>query len=352
MSDYIYKDVKNREFTTPEKAWYEERPGKANSVYLNEVWTDTVPTTPPAISNDVVKIISDQTLTKDPTTEENKAWYVCSDQGVISTRLYDFISPDKERSNKYSVKIFDDNGEQLLIDEIDWEFDYKNGLLTFYSNPEDKGYATPFHIYAYQYIGGKASKDMFGVHTLDGAYDGQSGEGSGAQIDVDAGPVVLNASNGSAALKILPIDYLPEDGLTGGEIINYQGVLYLHDNSRSIWLSMNRQAITFGAKRADGIYLNVSDFSSNMSGWPALRDGVILGITAQASGGYGQKKIELYKSQSSTPIFQFNLDNLYYANGELNIPFDKNDLIKVLASSEFGTVYNLVVNLEVAWAIR
>jgi hypothetical protein len=115
---------------------------------------------------------------------------------------------------------------------------------------------------------------------------------------------------------------------------------------------MNRQAITFGAKRADGIYLNVSDFSSNMSGWPALRDGVILGITAQASGGYSQKKIQLFKNDDNLPTFEFQLDNLYYANGDLNISFYKNDIVKLLASSQFPTVYNLVINVEIAWRVE
>lgn len=350
-NDYLNKNIVNKEFTSEEKKWYEENSSNLDRINLDNVRIDEIPKNPPTISTDVVEIVSDLILTRDQTTSDNKAWYTCKTPGIISSRIYDFIQPAKSLSNKYNIKIYDNLGQQLLIDEIEWTFDYLNGILTFKENPEDLGYETPFHLYGYRYIGERGNKDMFGAQTLDDAYDTINDDGSGREINADKGPVVINASNGSSALKINSIDYVPTENIGGDEIINHNGILYVYDLSRQVWVSLHRQAITFGAKRADGIYLNLSNFTSNMSGWPALRNGVILGLTAQGSGGTSQKKIEIYRNNSSSPEFQFNLNNLYYANGDLNIQFWKNDLIKLLVSSEFGTVYNLIVNLEIGWAL-
>lgn len=351
MSDsQIEKYLKNKEFTSEEKAWYEENSSNSEVLNLNRIRIDEIPPQPPAISTDVVEIISDLKLTKDQTSK--LSWFVCSSPGVISSRLYDFIQPDKHLSNKYTVKVYDNLGSQLLIDEVDWSFDYLNGIVSFTSDPEDLGYEAPYHFYGYRYAGQYGEKDLFGAQSLDEAYDTNNGNGAGRVIEADSGPVVIQASNGSSALKLSSVGYTPTEGLEGDEIINHRGILYVYDSSRSTWVSLYRQAVTFGAKRADGIYLNLSSFSSNMSGWPALRDGVILGLTAQASGGTSQKKIEIYRNDRQLPDFQFNLSNLYYANGEVNVPFRANDLVKILVSSEFGTVYNLIVNLEIGWSLR
>lgn len=350
-NDYLHKNLVNKEFTSEEKKWYEENSSNTSELNLNDLRLDDIPKDPPTITTDVVEIISDLILTRDQTTPDNKAWFVCETPGVTATRLYDFIQPTKNISNKYSVKVYDNDGQQLLVDEIEWYFDYVNGILTFKENPEDLGYELPFHIYVYRYVGRKATEEVFGAQTLNDAYNTHDEDGSGRTIEADKGPVVIKASDGSSALKIDSIDYTPTENLNGDEIINHKGILYVYDSSRELWTSLHRQAVTFGAKRADGIYLNLSNFTSNMSGWPALRDGVILGLTAQASGGTSQKKIEIYRNNASTPNFQFNLTDLYYANGDLNIQFYKNDLIKLLVSSEFGTVYNLIVNLEIGWAL-
>lgn len=348
-SSQLNKYLKNKESTSEAKAWYEENASNSDTLNLNRIRIDEIPETPPSISTDVIEIISDKTLTKDRTS--TLSWFVCRDTGVLSSRLYDFVQPDKQLSNKYTVKLYDNIGQQLLIDEVEWSFDYLNGIVSFTQDPEDLGYEEPYHFYGYRYSGQYGEKDLFGAQSLDEAYDTNQGDGSGRIINADSGPVVINASNGSSALKISSVEYVPTENLEGDEVINHKGILYVYDTSRLSWISLYRQAVNFGAKRADGIYLNLSSFSSNMSGWPALRDGTILGLTAQASGGTSQKKIEIYRNDRQLPDFQFNLSNLYYANGDINVPFQKNDLVKILVSSEFGTVYNLIVNLEIGWRI-
>lgn len=348
--DLLFKGSKKREFTSEEKKWYEENLSFSNSIRFSSVWLDDLPKEPPEESTETVKIVN-LILTENYSVENHISWYVCSTPGVLNTRLYNFIQPDKSLSSKYGVKLFDNDDRQILVDEIEWVFDYDNGVLAFERDPSEE-YSLPISIHGYRYTGEKAKKSSLGAQNLDEAYDGKEGRGAGSTIQADSGPVVIQASGGSPSLKITPVDYYPdEEYVSGSEIINHNGILYIYDASREAWISLDRQTVSFGAKRADGVYLNLSNFSSNMSGWPALRDGVIMGITAQASGGDPNKKMKVFFHGIDQPAFQFNLSNLYYANGDLDIKFSQNDLIKILATSELGTVYNLIINLEIAWRL-
>ena len=187
--------------------------------------------------------------------------------------------------------------------------------------------------------------------TLNEGYHGPQQDGGGRIIVADMGPVEIQAQEDVVPFKITPLNVPPTQGVADGAMFTKDGQIFIRDTTRDKWLAMNRQTITFGTKRADGCYLNLSNFSSYMSGWPALRQGTILGITAQASGGYKEKQFSILRNNSPDPLFQFNLSNYYYANGNLNIDFDANDLIKILASSRYSTTFNTIITLEIAWSI-
>ena len=110
-----------------------------------------------------------------------------------------------------------------------------------------------------------------------------------------------------------------------------------------------RQSVVFGAKKADGRYLSIGGVTASSTGWPCLRDGVILGITAQATSGYESKRFSLMVGNGS--VLDFNLVDYFYINGNLNIPFSMGNVLKVLASSEYTPCNNVTVSLEVAWRI-
>lgn len=356
--DKIHKTTLNREFTSTDKDWYEERPAAELSVKLSNIWIDEIPSTPPNITTDVVKIFHDLTLTEDYTVQAHKTWLTCEEPGLLNTRIGDFIRPSRDHDIKYHVKIFDANGKQIYIgEELEWEFDYNNGILTFKEDPASK-YSLPFHLHAYRYVGRKGSVEDLGSGdvevqpiTLDEAYDGDAGGGSGRIIYADSGPVRIVASEGNAPLQLDSVDYTPVNNLADGQIVHRNGIAYIYDESRSAWLSLFRQAIAFGAKRADGVMMNLSNFSSNMSGWPALRKGMIVGVTAQAAGGYSRKHIDVKIKGSDDNLFGFNLFDHYYSNGNLDIPFEENDLIQIKVSSQYEMTYNLIINLEIAWRL-
>jgi hypothetical protein len=348
--DLAYKRLSKKQYTSTLKAWHEEFPGKALNIRLKEIWIDNIPIDPPTSTTGVVQVISDLILTEDIAVDNHLAWLACSATGDLTSRIGNWIQPDQDLHQGYYVKITDNNGTQIYVgDPVGWEFDYANGILIFTNIPT--GFTPPFHVVGYRYIGATGIDPDTFITPLDKAYDSSQNDGSGRVIQVDFGPVTLNASNGSAALQLSPVPYTPSLNVQAGQIVNNNGILYLYDDSRSKWLSMQRSNIVFGAKRADGKFLNLGDFSSNMSGWPALRAGTITGITCQAASGYSSKQFFLLKNNNTTPIITFNLFNYYYSNANLNVDFGANDLVKILASSQFGPTFQTIINLEICWGI-
>lgn len=349
--DIAYKRFLKRQYTSTQKKWHEEHPGKALTIKLRDVWIDELPNSPPSTDTDSIQIINKLELTQDVTVDGAKSWITCSTPDDLSTKIGDFIQPDKELDQGYYVRLYDSNNTQIYVgDDSGWEFDYANGILTFELSPTN--YVAPFFISGFRYIGRTGFNTEDFVTPLDEAYDGKTGDGSGRVIHADFGPVQISASNGSSALQLDPINYIPVNGLADGQIINHSGILYIYDVNLNRWISMMRQNVTFGIKRADGCYLNVADFSSSTSGWPALRKGIILGMTAQASSGYANKKFIMSKNNNPDSIYSFNLNNYYHADGGMSVDFEMNDIIKILATSEFTTTYNVVINLEIAWTIN
>lgn len=344
--DIAYKRFAKREYTSTQKRWHEEFAGRALTVKSRDVWTEEITVIPPPTSTSTIDVLNNITLTEDITVDDHKAWLVCEAVGDLNTRLKDFIQPDGDLLRGYFVKIYDTNDQRIYVgDESNWEFDYANGILTFLNQPQ--GFVSPFKIDAYRYIG---QKGVGSAGSLDEAYDGSFGDGSGRVINVDFGPVEFNASNDQAPIQINPINYTPSTGVAGQMFLR-NGIMFVYDDVRTKWLSLNRNTIIFGSKIADGRFLNLNNFSSNMAGWPALRDGTVVGITVQASSGNLTKDFSILKNNSTISLFDFSLSSLYYANGNLDIDFQENDLIKILASSTNAAVYNIIVNLEIAWRI-
>ena len=349
-TDLVYKKILKKEYTSEQKNWHEESFGRT-AIKYSDVWTDTIPQTPPLESTSVIEKISNIYLTKDVTVDSNRAWVYCSELNNLSTRQGDFIEPDRELSQAYYIKLYDSTGKQIFVgDPVGWMFDYANGILTFEKSPSL--FVPPFKISAYRYIGVKGRNVKHEVTTLNEAYRGPDNSTENRKITADLGSVEIQPSNDYAPFRIIPSASLPSRDLADGSMITKDGQIFIWDSTREKWLALNRQTITFGSKRADGCFLSLSSFSSHMSGWPALRNGTILGITAQATGGYREKQFSILLNNNPDPIYEFNLQDYYYSNGNLNIDFSSNDLIKILTSSRYATTTGVIVTLEIAWSTR
>ena len=156
-TDYSFKKIKGRRFTTTDKAWYEEFPGKMTTVHASDVWADQIPKPAPGATTSVVEYFEDLKLTEDNTTANHKAWLACATPGDTSTQLKGFVPPVFDQT--YTVRVFQDDGSGNKGDEIgtthpsNWTFDYENGVLFFENDPTSYGLQTPFHIQVYRYIG-------------------------------------------------------------------------------------------------------------------------------------------------------------------------------------------------------
>ena len=156
-TDFVWKKIKGRRFTTDEKAWYEEYPGILTYVHYTELWADEIPYPPPNNDTDVVKVYDDLVLTEDTSVSNKRAWLACETPGDTSTQLKGFIPP--RFGQEYTVRVYEDDGAGNKGNEIptthpsNWFFDYENGILVFENPPQNYGLTPPFHIKVYKYIG-------------------------------------------------------------------------------------------------------------------------------------------------------------------------------------------------------
>ena len=160
-TDFVWKKIKGRRFTTTDKAWYEEKAGTLTFVHFTELWADEIPYPPPTADTDAVKVYGDLKLTEDTSVANQQGWLACSTYGDTTTQMKGFIPP--RFGQEYTVRLYEDDGDGNAGDEIptthpvNWFFDYENGVLVFGDVPAHYGLNTPFHIKVYQYIGSVGS---------------------------------------------------------------------------------------------------------------------------------------------------------------------------------------------------
>lgn len=189
-----------------------------------------------------------------------------------------------------------------------------------------------------------------GGNTLDDAYD-QGGAGAGRTITADTGPVVLNAtSQNYAPLELTNQASVPSSSLSAGQIAIVDNILYTYDGTRSKWLSPSK-IIGFGQKgNADGQYLRgPGNLSDAASGWPMMRNGTILAISAVSSGGNATKSIRLRINGNNAK--NFSLSGGAYNSTNDNINFNTGDYIQLFVRSAGSAVTDLAVSVEIAWRI-
>jgi hypothetical protein len=176
-----------------------------------------------------------------------------------------------------------------------------------------------------------------GTGGLDDAYNGhnQYGRwGEGREINVDYGPVKINASGGFAPLRLTPIDYKPTQWLGGGELCIYDNELFVYDDTRSKWISVSGNYIGGGinATNVKNTYLrgyNGASFTDNV-GWAAHWDGVVVSFSI-TSDNDNYNSVQIRKNGSS--IYE-----LWYNNGK------ENHSTNIDVTFSAGDVLNFYVN--------
>jgi len=200
-----FKKLIARDYSTIDKAWYEEEPGGGFNVHALEVWAEAVPGTPPAATTAIVKVYTDAAdgaikLTEDVTVSGSRGWF--AEDG---TRIGDFISAKYGQS--YTPRIYQDNGsgtakgaQILTTNESDWFFDEVSGYLAFQDSTS--GFLKPIWIEAYRYVGEKVSDRLSGTEADNtmGEFDCSTGLAVPqlVQIDTTNNRAVLASNSGAA----------------------------------------------------------------------------------------------------------------------------------------------------------
>jgi len=338
--------------------WYEEKYGWRPFLLNQDLYVDTVPSAvttaeadTAATNNPTIIQKVDLKLTKITGTND-RAWAAFSTPGnETSTILGNWLIP-QIFGKGYAMKLFQDNGSgtapgaEITTTQGAWVPSYKMGFLILGTGhtATNEGWTQPLWVRVYRYVGalGISGSTMPGL-TLDQAYEG------GAIIDVDAGPVVLNASNNYAPLQLSPISYTPTTGLAAGQLANISGVLYNYDGTRSKWLSVDQPSVSFQAKRGDANYLSSGFHSDLNSGYSLLRNGTIVGVSANGGSGNQTKGFSIRLNGSMTDISTFSLTAGSYTNDALDINFVAGDILQVYCSATGASINDPRVNITIAW---
>ena len=163
-TDKSFKTLINKEFTTPDRQYYQESGSDTINLHSRELWISDINTDPSiAISDGIAELYTKQILTPDK-IYSTQAFYFMVDSGTFiagvgnydlgilnDARRYNFIS-DKYGTD-YEVLLFDGNDIQISkTDSIGWYFDYVTGILHV-SDFSAGSYILPFKVTLYKYTG-------------------------------------------------------------------------------------------------------------------------------------------------------------------------------------------------------
>lgn len=129
------------------------------------------------------------------------------------------------------------------------------------------------------------------------------------------------------------------------------GILYVNDSTRGLYLSVERHSLIFGdVRNAKNRFLNVEagNIVSYNSGSRFIRNACLVGISAQLSQS-GTCDILIYKNKILTTIASLSISaSTGNEDGTLNVNIDQGDYLQAYVSNT-QNVKNPVVTLQYAW---
>lgn len=191
-----------------------------------------------------------------------------------------------------------------------------------------------------------------GAWSLDKAYDTAAGSGAGRIITVDSGSMELDRASGTdSPFRIVPKAALPTTNLADGQIDVRDGIVWVYDGTRGLWLSTFRHTEIFAetGKVKDRWLFVGGVVSSQISGPRFEANGVITSVSAQFSGsGTANVRVRLNGSVTNT----VTLTVTAAAGGEainVNANVSQGDFLGIYVESAAG-VDDPIVKVE--WARR
>ena len=142
------------------------------------------------------------------------------------------------------------------------------------------------------------------------------------------------------------------DAKMDGQVSN-DGIAYVYDNSRSIWLSATRIYPEWGLDgNADGVLLRsaAGGVRDAATGWLTMRNGMILGYSLRISGGNNTKQFGIYINGALSTTITMPGANSYIVTN-LSISLSAGDYLGIYCSSTGLAAQNPSMYLEIAWRL-
>jgi hypothetical protein len=344
--------------------WYEEQNSWRPFLINQDLWADAVPAA-------ATSTVADANVTANPTFLEKRdirlslvngtnyrAWAAYITPNTPSSGTYDNWLLPQLFGQGYAMRLFQDNGSQTGVGtEIPttqgaWIPSYKLGFVVLGAayTASTMGWVTPLWARVYRYIGPKGISGATANVSMQDAYN------NSATIDItnSGGPIVLDAtSSTNAPLEIVNTTTAPTTNLATGDLAVVNGEFYMYDSTRGKWLSVDKRDVSFQVRYGNGIYLATGVQTDHATGWTALNNGTIIGVTAV--GGYGNqtKGFSIRKNGVDTDLLAFNLTAGKYSDSTANLDFSAGDVIQVYCHADTqsagGPIFSPRVSLNMAW---
>jgi len=167
---------------------------------------------------------------------------------------------------------------------------------------------------------------------------------------------IETSNTGIPALELNP--QTAPTGSADGQLAVIGDKLYMYDDTRNKWLSVETTALQYGfAFTADNQTLWIGgDVDNNNTGALMPHDGTIVYVTVQSSGGNTSKRMDLRINGSdvgnnSNPTLdgRFNLSGGSFTYTDFNIDFNAGDYITIRAANNGAGVDDPVAIIWVKW---
>lgn len=168
-----------------------------------------------------------------------------------------------------------------------------------------------------------------------------------AELEINATPT------GIPALQLNP--QTTPTGTAMGQLAVVGDKLYMYDDTRGKWLSVESTALHFargGANRNDSPLRFSGVISNQNSGSYMPLDGTIVYISAMINAGDDSKEFLIERRDSSgfvATAATFNLSGEVYSNASANIDFNAGEYLITRISGTGGTVNNPNIIIWVKW---
>lgn len=186
------------------------------------------------------------------------------------------------------------------------------------------------------------------VVTLDEAYDGSGGSGSGRTITADNGAVVINATN-NAPLQLSEQTTAPTTGLAGGQLSVIGDQLYLYDDGRAKWLSVQETKYHWADNVVKGKIMKIGDALGTNVGYKIPSDSTVVAVTANEATG-SNRSVQLRRNGTAVSLKTFSLSSGSYTSNTDSIDLDEGDVLQVYVTGGSGPpCKDLVVNVHLKY---